>query len=374
MVMKIGVPKEVKENENRVALTPWGVKALIEASHQVYIEKGAGEGSGFSDQEYIKAGAVIVDTPDEIYHSCEMIVKVKEPQKSEYDLLQEGKILFTYLHLASNPELTQVLLKKGVIAIAYETVQEEDGSLPLLRPMSEIAGRLSVQIAAWLLEKHNGGRGVLLSGVPGVERGNVMILGGGVVGLNAAKIAIGMGAKVTVLDVDIKRLTYLDDIFGNAIQTRVSNYYTIEESVKEADVLIGAVLIPGYRAPKLVTEQMVKEMKNGAVIVDVAIDQGGCVETIDRVTTHENPYFIKHGVVHYCVANIPGAVPRTSTIALTNATFRYVLEIANKGYRRALLENPVLRKGLNAIDGKITHVGVAKSLGFEYTDPLMILQ
>ncbi|TZE82029.1 alanine dehydrogenase [Calorimonas adulescens] len=367
--MIIGIPKEIKAEENRVAITPAGVKAFTNAGHRVFIEKSAGAGSGFTDEEYAKAGAEILDTPKEVFDKAEMIIKVKEPQPAEYDYFHEGQVLFTYLHLAPDPEQTRALLEKNIVGIAYETVQLDNGALPLLSPMSEIAGRMSVQVGAWLLEKVNGGRGILLSGVPGVEQGNVTIIGGGNVGTNAAKIAVGMGAKVTVLDINTSRLAYLDDIFGGRITTLVSNEYNIEEAVKDADLVIGAVLIPGSKAPKLVKEYMVKEMKPGSVIVDVAIDQGGSVETIDRITTHANPYFIKYNVVHYSVANMPGAVPRTSTLALTNATLKYALELANKGYETALKDNMALMRGLNVYFGKVTYKGVADSLGYEYVDP-----
>ncbi|MDI6602410.1 MAG: alanine dehydrogenase [Thermoanaerobacteraceae bacterium] len=367
--MIIGVPKEIKAEENRVAITPAGVKAFTSAGHKVYIEKSAGVGSGFTDEEYVKAGAEILSTAKEVFDRAEMIIKVKEPQPVEYDYIHEGQVLFTYLHLAPDPEQTKALLEKKIVGIAYETVQLDNGALPLLSPMSEIAGRMSVQVGAWLLEKVNGGRGILLGGVPGVEQGNITIVGGGNVGTNAAKIAVGMGARVTVLDVNTSRLAYLDDIFGGRITTLVSNEYNIEESVRNADLVVGAVLIPGSKAPKLVTEKMVKQMKPGSAIVDVAIDQGGSVETIDRITTHANPYFIKYDVVHYSVANMPGAVPRTSTLALTNATLKYALDLANKGYVKALKDNKALMRGLNVYLGKVTYKGVADSLGYEYVDP-----
>ncbi len=367
--MIIGVPREIKAEESRVAITPAGVKSFTSSGHKVYIEKLAGEGSGFTDEEYIKAGAQILNTAKEVFDKAEMIIKVKEPQPVEYGYFHEGQILFTYLHLAPDPEQTKALLEKKVVGIAYETVQLDNGALPLLSPMSEIAGRMSVQVGAWLLEKINGGRGILLSGVPGVEQGNVTIVGGGNVGTNAAKIAVGMGARVTVLDVNSARLAYLDDIFGSRISTLISNEYNIAESVRNADLVVGAVLIPGSKAPKLVKEEMVKRMKQGSAIVDVAIDQGGSVETIDRITTHSNPYFMKYNVIHYSVANMPGAVPRTSTMALTNATMKYALEIADKGYARALKENKALMKGLNVYFGKVTYKGVAEALGYDYADP-----
>ena len=367
--MIIGVPKEIKAQENRVALTPAGADAFVRAGHTVCMELSAGVGSGFSDEEYVAVGATIIPTAREVFEKAEMIMKVKEPQPSEYDLFHEGQILFTYLHLAPDPEQTQALLKQKVIGIAYETVSPPSGGLPLLAPMSEVAGRMSVQVGARLLEKINGGRGMLLGGVPGVECAKVVIVGGGNVGTNAAKMAVGMCASVTILDVSNARLAYLDDIFGGRVMTLMSNSYNIAQAVKEADLVVGAVLIPGAKAPKLVTEEMVKTMKPGAVLVDVAIDQGGSIETIDRITTHENPYFIKHGVVHYSVANMPGAVPRTSTFALTNATLPYALQLANKGAEKALKESSALMKGLNVYKGKMTYEAVAKDQNLEYTDP-----
>jgi alanine dehydrogenase len=365
--MFIGVPKEIKNNENRVALTPSGVEAFKKAGHQILIETGAGLGSGFSDEEYIASGAEIIPTHAGVFAGADMIIKVKEPLPVEYDLFKEEQILFTYLHLAPEPELTRALMKKRVIGIAYETIQLPDNSLPLLTPMSEVAGRMSIQIGAQFLEKPHGGRGVLLGGVPGVPAAKVTIVGGGIVGTNAAKMALGLGADVTILDLSAPRLRYLDDIFGARIKTLMSNSYNLKQAVSEADLVVGAVLIPGAKAPKLVTEEMVKSMKPGSVIVDVAIDQGGCIETIDRVTTHAEPTFVKHGVVHYSVANMPGAVARTSTFALTNVTLPYALEIANKGYLRAMKENPSLAKGVNVIDGKLTYQAVAEALNLEYT-------
>jgi alanine dehydrogenase len=364
--MLVGVPKEIKPYENRVAMTPAGVSAMVKAGHKVFVEKDAGRGSGFEDADYIAAGATILPTAKEVYETCDMIIKVKEPLPPEYELFRQGQILFTYLHLAPEPELTRKLVEKKVVAIAYETVQLPDRSLPLLTPMSEVAGRMAVQIGAHFLEKAYGGRGVLLGGVPGVAPGEVVILGGGVVGTNAAKIAMGMGARVTILDISAERLRYLDDVFYGRIQTRISNEYVIAASVAKADLVIGAVLIPGARAPKLVTEEMVKNMKPGAVIVDVAIDQGGCVETIDRVTTHADPVYEKHGVLHYAVPNIPGAVPRTSTYALTNVTLPYALQIANKGWRKALIENPALAKGANVVGGHVVYEAVAQAHGLQY--------
>lgn len=365
--MIVGVPKEIKANEHRVGITPAGVEAFKKAGHTVYIEAGAGIGSGFTDENYVAAGATMLPTPADVYAKSDMIMKVKEPLPAEYELFKDGQLLFTYLHLAPEPELTQALLKKNVVGVAYETVQLADKSLPLLTPMSEVAGRMSVQIGAQFLEKHYGGRGVLLGGVPGTPVGKVVIVGGGVVGTNAAKMAAGMGADVTILDINLDRLRYLDDIFQGRVKTLMSNSYNIREEVKEADLLVGAVLIPGARAPRLVTEDMVKEMKPGAVIVDVAIDQGGSIETIDRVTTHANPVYEKYGVVHYSVANMPGAVARTSTFALTNATLPYALKLADKGYAAALKEDPALLKGLNVCHGKVTYKAVAEALNLEYT-------
>ena len=365
--MIIGIPKEIKANENRIAITPAGVTDFINAGHEVYIEKSAGLGSGFTDKEYLDEGAKIFDTPKEVYAISDIIMKVKEPLPPEYDLFKEGQTIFTYFHLAPEPELTKALLKKNITAIAYETVQLDNRSLPLLEPMSEVAGRMSIQVGARLLEKINGGRGMLLGGVSGVEPAKVVIVGGGTVGLNAAKMAVGLGAQVTVIDIVPSRLAYLDDIFGGRIITWMSNTYNIAKSVKEADLGVGAVLIPGAKAPKLVTEAMVKSMKSGAVLVDVAIDQGGSIETIDRITTHENPYFIKYNVVHYSVANMPGAVPRTSTLALTNATMPYALQIANKGAEQAMKDNRALLKGLNTYKGKVTYKAVADAQGLEYS-------
>ena len=363
--MIIGIPKEIKGNENRVAVLPSGVVSFTESGHTVYVEKNAGLGSGFSDSEYIKAGAKILDAPKEIYGTSEMIVKVKEPLEPEFGLLREGQIIFTYLHLASDPVQTQALLDAKVIGIAYETVQLSDNSLPLLAPMSAIAGRMSIQVGAYLLQKINQGSGILLSGVPGVAPGYVTIVGGGVVGLNAAKMASGFGACVTILDISIDRLAYTHDILPDVI-TLVSNEHNIAQAVAEADLVVGAVLIPGAKAPKLVTEKMVKCMKQGSVIVDVAIDQGGSVETIDRLTSHDDPYFVKHGIVHYSVPNMPGAVPRTSSFALSNATMPFALEIANKGVETAIKDNPALLKGLNVYKGKLTNAPVAQAQGRSY--------
>lgn len=364
--MIIGVPKEIKDNENRVAISPAGIDALVGAGHEVLIETGAGEGSGFSDEAFIEHGAKITQTAEDVWSSADMVLKVKEPQPSEYRYFREDLILFTYLHLAAEPELTHALLESKMTAIAYETIQLEDGSLPLLTPMSEVAGRMSVQIGAQFLEKPKGGKGVLLGGVPGVLPANVVIIGGGTVGTNAAKMALGLGADVTILDINPDRLRELDDIFRGQVRTLMSNSYNIGQAVKKADLLIGAVLVPGRRAPRLVTEEMVKSMSPGSVIVDVAIDQGGSIETVDRVTTHSNPTIVKHGVVHYAVANIPGAVPRTSTLALTHVTVPYAVQIANKGVEQAVKENRALALGINTMKGHVTHQAVAESLSLPY--------
>ncbi len=365
--MIVGVTKEIKKNENRVAITPAGVEAFIKAGHQVIIEKSAGVGSGITDEEYTAAGAEILDTPKEVFAKADMIMKVKEPLPPEYGLFKENQILFTYLHLAPEPTLTKALLDAKIIGIAYETVQPEDGSLPLLAPMSEVAGRMAVQIGARMLEKIMGGRGMLLGGVPGVLPAKVVILGGGNVGINAAKMAVGLGADVTILDVSAKRLAYLDDIFGNKVKTLMSNSFNLAEALKGADMFVGAVLIPGAKAPKLVTEEMVKSMNKGAAIVDVAIDQGGTVQTMDRITSHEDPVFEKFGVMHYSVPNIPGAVPRTSTFALTNATLPYALKIANLGAEKACKTDIALKRGLNVYKGKLTFKAVAEAHGLDYT-------
>jgi len=364
--MIIGVPKEIKAQEERVAITPAGVEMLKKAGHKVLIEKHAGVGSGFTNEDLVKAGAEILDTPQEIFAKSDMILKVKEPLEQEFALMKEGQILFTYLHLAAEEDLAKALMKRKVTGIAYETVQSADGSLPLLTPMSEVAGRMSVQIASRLLEKYYGGKGILMGGVPGTPPAKVVIIGGGTVGANAAKMALGLRANVTLMDINLDRLRYLNDIYGESLTTLYSNSYNIREMIKKADVVVGAVLIPGTKAPCLVTEDMVQKMKPGSVIVDVAIDQGGSVETIDRITTHENPTFVKYGVVHYSVANMPGAVPRTSTIALTNATMPYALEIANKGID-AIKDNKAIAKGVNTFKGHLTYEGVATSLDLPYT-------
>ena len=371
--MKIGCPKEIKPQEGRVGLTPAGADALIRAGHEVYVQHNAGQESGFSDSEYLAVGAKILSTPNEVYDISDMIIKVKEPLAPEYDLLKEGQILFTYLHLAPDPAQTEALLRKKVTAIAYETVQPDDGSLPLLAPMSEVAGRLSVQIGAHLLEANCGGRGILLGGVTGVEKANVVIVGGGNVGLNAAKAASGFGANVTILDLNIKRLAYLDDIFDGRVQTLLSNPYNMANAVKNADLVVGCVLIPGARTPKLVTEEMVMSMRPGSVLVDVAIDQGGSIETIDRITTHANPYYVKHCVIHYSVANMPGAVPRTSTLALTGATLPYALKIAKLGAEAACKADKALLRGLNTYKGHLTFKAVADAQNLTYTDPMTLL-
>lgn len=371
--MRIGVPKEIKNNENRVAMTPAGVMHLVKEGHQVVIEKGAGLGSGFTDDEYVQAGATIAASASDAW-AADMVMKVKEPLPNEYAYFREGLILFTYLHLAPEPELTKALLDKKVTGIAYETVQLANGSLPLLSPMSEVAGRMAPQIGAQFLEKVYGGKGILLAGVPGVAKGRVTIIGGGVAGTNAAKIAAGLGAKVTILDVNPERLRQLDDLFGEKAEVLMSNPYTIAEAVRESDLVIGAVLIAGAKAPTLVSEEMVKTMSPGSVIVDIAIDQGGLFETTDKITTHDHPTYVKHGVVHYAVANMPGAVPRTSTMALTNVTVPYAVQIANKGYKKACLENEALRKGINTLGGFVTHSAVAAALDLDFHDPLLLLK
>ena len=370
--MRIGIPKEIKNNENRVAITPAGVVALGNAGHEVLIEIKAGLGSSFTNEAYQEAGALIADDAASVWESTDMIMKVKEPIPSEYKYFRKDLILFTYLHLAAEPALAQALKDSGVLAIAYETVSL-NRTLPLLTPMSEVAGRMASQIGAQFLEKNNGGKGILLSGVPGVKRGKVAIIGGGMVGTNAAKVAVGLGADVTIVDLSPERLRQLDDIFGNQLTTLISNPYNIAEAVKEADLVIGAVLIPGAKAPKLVTEEMVKTMSPGSVIVDVAVDQGGIFETVDQITTHDQPTYVKHGVVHYAVANMPGAVPQTSTIALTNVTVPYALQIANKGAVRAILENEALAKGVNIANGEITFEAVAHDLGYNYVSVEKVL-
>ncbi|ACQ70951.1 MULTISPECIES: alanine dehydrogenase [Exiguobacterium] len=363
--MKIGVLKEIKNNENRVALTPMGAFMLTELGHDVFVETNAGLGSGFTNMEYIDAGATILETAKEVWEGVELALKVKEPQPSEYQYFRPDLTLFTYLHLAAEPELTKALVDSGITAIAYETV-EVDRTLPLLTPMSEVAGRMAAQIGAQILEKPHGGKGILMSGLPGVPRANVTVIGGGVVGTNAARIAIGLGASVTLMDISPARLRQIDDLFGNTINTLISNKYNIAKQVAESDLVIGAVLIPGAKAPKLVTEEMVQRMSPGSVIVDVAIDQGGICETIDHITTHDAPTYERYGVQHYAVANMPGAVPRTSTMGLTNATMPYIIECAQKGVFPALLENEALLKGLNVINGTVTYEAVARDLEYPF--------
>ncbi len=367
--MIIGIPKEVKVRENRVSMVPGAVELLVHKGHNVYIQKNAGKGAGIEDLAYEKAGAVILPQAADVWDKAEMIVKVKEPIPQEYELMREGQILYTYLHLAAAPELTGELLKRKVTGIAYETIQGADGSLPLLKPMSEVAGRMAVQVGVQCLEKNHGGKGLLLGGVPGVKRGRVTIIGGGVVGINSAKIAIGMGANVSIVDIDQERLAYLDDIFGNQVTTLMSNPENIAQEVALSDLVVGAVLVTGGKAPQLVTEAMIKTMEKGSVVVDVAIDQGGSIATI-KPTTHEDPVFQVHGVNHYGVTNIPGAVPMTSTYALTNVTFKYALEIANKGVKKALSESPELLAGLNSYQGLMTCEPVARDLGLSYSSPL----
>lgn len=364
--MFIGIPKEIKTREYRVSMVPGGVKALVDAGHRVFVEAGAGAGSGILDDEYKAAGAAILSTAKEVFDRAEMIVKVKEPLPEEYQYMRPGLTFYTYLHLAAARELATTMMEKKVTGIAYETIQLKDGSLPLLTPMSEIAGRMAVQVGARCLEKALGGRGILLGGVPGVKRGKVVILGGGVVGTNAAKMAVGLGAEVTILDVNLDRMRYLDDIFGNQVTTIYSDALSIEKAISDADLVIGAVLIPGASAPKLIRKYHLPKMKKGSVIVDVAVDQGGCIETC-KPTTHDNPTYEVDGIIHYCVANMPGAVPYTSTYALTNATLKYALKIANGGLKKALAEDPELALGVNIHDGKCVYKAVADSLSLTYT-------
>ena len=364
--MIIGVPREVKDHESRVGITPAGVKALTESGHKVLVETRAGQLSSFPDDEYQNVGAEIVGDAGNVWGKSEMVVKVKDPAASEYGFFRPGLVLFTYLHLAPLNDLTEALLKNKVTGIAYETVRDRAGTLPLLTPMSEVAGRLSVQVGAAYLEKEHGGRGVLLGGVPGVLPGNVCIIGGGIVGTNAAKMALGLGARVTMVDLNLNRLREIDDIFAGRVFTLASNSYNVERAVSEADLVIGGVLIPGAAAPKIVTAAMVKKMKPGAVIVDVAIDQGGCIETA-RPTTHSDPSFVLDGVVHYCVTNMPAAVPNTSTLALTNATFPYVMKLAQHGATAALKADPGFAEGVNTIAGKLTYQAVADAQKREFT-------
>jgi len=366
--MIIGIPGEIKENEKRVAMTPAGVHALVDGGHKVLVETGAGSGSGFSDNEYINAGGKIMKSAASLWGESGMIIKVKEPLGPELDLMKEGQIIYAYLHLAANSELTEKLIEKKVIGIAYETIQPENGSLPLLAPMSEIAGRLSVQMGAWCLESINGGKGLLLSGVPGVPPARVTILGAGMAGLNATHIAAGMGAQVTVIDVNIERLRYIEDIFHSHVVTMMSKPMNVHDSVAEAVLVIGAVLVPGAKAPKIITRNLLREMEPGSAFVDISIDQGGCAET-SRPTTHGDPIFIEENIVHYCVANMPGAVPRTSTFALSNATLKYALDIAGKGAEKAVSEDSALLRGLNIYRGGLTCRKVAEALGMEFIEP-----
>lgn len=364
--MIIGLPKEIKDNEYRVGLTPAGVRALTDAKHKVVVEKSAGEGSGFEDELYERAGGTILESPDEVWSQGEMIVKVKEPIAPEYPRMREGQVLFTYLHLAPDKELTKQLLERKVTGVAYETITDRRGTLPLLTPMSEVAGRMAIQVGATYLEKMNGGRGILLGGVPGVPAARVVIIGGGVVGTNAAKIAVGMGAHVTIIDNNLDRLRELDDIFLSKISTLASSAYMIHDAISQADLIVGAVLVPGAAAPKLVTRAMLKDVPKGAVIVDVAVDQGGCIETT-HPTTHSNPTYYVEDVLHYCVANMPGAVPRTSTFALTNATLPYALKLANKGFIDAISRDLGLKAGVNTYAGKLTYEAIATAQGLDYT-------
>ncbi|MGI8642304.1 MAG: alanine dehydrogenase [Pyrinomonadaceae bacterium] len=364
--MKIGLPKEIKDNEYRVGLTPAGVQALSDAGHELFVQKTAGEGSGFSDEQYVNAGAKMLETADDVWEAGDMIVKVKEPIAPEYPRMRENQLLFTYLHLAPEFELTKQLMKRKVTGVAYETITDKRGTLPLLTPMSEVAGRMAVQVGATYLEKMNGGRGILLGGVPGVPAANVVIIGGGVVGTEAAKMAVGLGAHVTIIDINLDRLRQLDDIFLSKVQTLASSRYAIHEAISHADLVVGGVLVVGAAAPKLVTRDMLKDIPKGAVLVDVAVDQGGCFETT-HATTHSNPTYYEEGVLHYCVANMPGAVPRTSTFALTNATLPYALALANKGLEKAISEDEGLKEGVNTFGGKLTYQAVAASQNLEYT-------
>ncbi len=370
--MIIGIVKEIKVHEYRVGMTPAGVYELKRCGHTVLVETNSGDAIGFSDKMYIEAGATILDTAQEVFVKADMIVKVKEPQEQEYDLIRENQILFTYLHLAPDKKQADALLKSKSIAIAYETVTDNNNQLPLLSPMSEVAGRLAIQVGAAALEKHNGGSGILLGGVPGVSPANVVIIGAGVVGLNAVKMALGMHADVTILDTNLNNLRKIDNYFNGRVKTLYSNNFNLLNILKDADLVIGAVLIPGATAPKLITKEMLKSMKKGSVLVDVAIDQGGCFET-SKITTHQNPTYIVDGVIHYCVANMPGAVARTSTLALSNATLPFILNIANNGWVNALKQDSNLKNGLNICKGVVTHVAVANALNYSYIDPNTIL-
>ncbi len=370
--MIIGILKEIKVAEHRVCMTPAGVEVMQQNNHQILVENDAGVGSGFSNEEYLHAEAEIVQTPAEIFERADMVMHVKEPQPSEYSLIREGQIVFTYLHLAAERKLTEALIKTKSVNIAYETIQKSDGSLPLLTPMSEVAGRMAAQEGAKYLELHHGGSGILLGGVPGVAPGNVVVIGGGVVGINAARMACGLGAKVYLLDTNLDRLRYLSEVMPSNCFPMMSSKPVLRELLKEADLVIGAILIPGAKAPKLVTRDMLAVMKKGSVMVDVAIDQGGCFET-SKATTHTEPTYVVDGIVHYCVANMPGAVAKTSTLALTNATLPYALEIANKGWERACRENHEIKPGVNVIQGKVTYKGVAEAFDMEYVDIDLIL-
>ena len=365
--MIIGVPKEIKDHETRVALVPSGVTALREHGHEVLVQTGAGLGSTIPDSDYIAAGAMMIDRASDVWSKSDLVVKVKEPQPAEVAFFRPGLTLFTYLHLAPLPDLTAALMQSRVNAVAYETIREEDGSLPLLTPMSEVAGRMSVQVGAQYLEAPHGGRGILLGGIPGVAPANVVIIGGGVVGHNAAKIATGLGADVTLIDKNLNRLREIDDIFNGHVMTLASNSWTISEAVRNADLVVGAVLVPGAAAPRLVKHEMIRRMKKGAVVVDVAIDQGGCFET-SKATTHSNPTYVVDDVVHYCVSNMPAAVPHTSTFGLTNATFPYLLEIVEKGLERASMESNAIREGINTYQGEIVYPAVAESQGRKWKD------
>ncbi len=366
--MKIGVPKEIKTNENRIALVPAGAEAFVAAGHTVMIEKGAGEGSGFRDEDYTSVGATIGADADAVWREADMIMKVKEPIAKEWPRMRRGQLIFTYFHFAADEKLTRAHIDSAAVCVAYETVELPSRELPLLTPKSEVAGRMAVQAGAKYLEKLYGGRGVLLGGVPGVAPAKVVVLGGGIVGINAAKMAAGLGAKVTVLDLSLERLRYLSDVMPANVTLIYSNRHNILEQIKTADLVVGAVLIPGAVAPRLIRREDLKTMQPGAVIVAVAIDQGGCVETI-KATTHENPTYVVDGIIHYGVANMPGGVPRTSTLALTNATFPYAMQLANKGWKQALKENPALKKGLNVVDGKVTYAAVAEAFGLPFTPP-----
>ena len=370
--MNIGILKEIKPQENRVSLTPAGAESFKAHGHTVYVEQGAGAQSGFLDEAYTAVGARILPDPAEIYSRCDMIMHVKEPLPSEYKMIRSGQVLFTYFHLAPEPELTRAMMDSGSVCVAYETVQRKDGSLPLLTPMSEIAGKLSVQEGAKYLEKYYGGAGVLLGGVTGVEPATVLIMGGGIVGVNAANVACGMGAKVYVLEKSIDRMRYLSEVMPANCFPIMSNTDTVRRLLKEADLVVGAVLVPGARAPRLVTRDMLAGMKRGTVMVDVAIDQGGCFET-SRPTTFADPIFMEQGVIHYCVSNMPGSVPKTSTLALTNATLAYALQLADKGWKQACQDSEELRLGLNVVQGKVTHPAVAEAMGMTYTEPLTLL-